>query len=102
HHLAEGVVQYLRQVEGLVRHAGDGVERVQFAVAPPYRLLGALLLRDVEQEALITLDASLGIVQREARFADLDDGAVFAAQVEFEVAQRAMLGNRFAETPAVI
>src|SRR5258706_12218406 len=35
HHLPECVVQYLRQVEGLVPHARNGVERVQFAVATP-------------------------------------------------------------------
>ena len=55
-HLAQREVQDFVQIERLGGDDRHGIQRIQLAVAAADFVFGALLLRHVEQEALVALD----------------------------------------------
>ena len=86
HDLTQRQVQDFVEIEGLRRHHGHGVERVQFAIAAPHLVFGAALFRHVEDEALVALDVSGAIAPGEAAFDRQQKRAVLAAQGHVEIA----------------
>src|SRR2546422_1060353 len=51
-HLAQGTMQRIAEVERFRQRLGDRIQHQEFAVAPPYFMLGLLPLGDVENKSL--------------------------------------------------
>ena len=79
HYLAQGQVQNFIQIKRLRGNCGDGIERIQLAIAAADFIVGPALLGRVHQEALISFQLAFGITRGKAAFHRVQDGSVFAA-----------------------